>query len=465
MSNAKVLNYSATTTSSASIRQPTSLRSGGNSNNNNNMYSLRHGTFTSATIQTHPQQQHNMLKCTKTVIHAAESHTMASQNRVREIKRQLTASNNLSPLSSPQLIRSTRAKPTESSGWTSSTTKVKSSCSSGSNSVESIVPKYQIATNTSSSTSSSALSQKRSYLNQTSSTINKLSNKSMCLRNAATSDKSKKDSRSNNIDTLLSAKKTVSTATGKKFLVKPLYASSTSSISPTKSFSSKFPNGLPFESEFYHFRKNNARRSSVASDSTRSNNSSDEFNNNARLSSSPYQDEFRRNPSNDALYVDFTLKHFNNPFDSSEDDDNGKKLQLLQKHHHEISSASSSVKTKYLLSDKNYFCEFESVKSSAKTITSGSSVSSSQLIDDRTITGLAEIKSSSTQTKNVIFISKANFFPKCNQQELDNGNDDIATNEWVEDNVKTFKYLYFREHSFCINSSTSADNVWAIGEA
>lgn len=451
MSNAKVLNYSATTTSSASIRQPTSLRSGGN--NNSNMYSLRHGTFTSATIQTHPQQQHNMLKCTKTVIHAAESHTMASQNRVREIKRQLTASNNLSPLSSPQLIRSTRAKPTESSGWTS-TTKVKSSCSSGSNSVESIVPKYQIATNTS-STSSSALSQKRSYLNQTSSTINKLSNKSMCLRNAATSDKSKKDSRSNNIDTLLSAKKTVSTATGKKFLVKPLYASSTSSISPTKSFSSKFPNGLPFESEFYHFRKNNARRSSVASDSTRSNNSSDEFNNNARLSSSPYQDEFRRNPSNDALYVDFTLKHFNNPFDSSEDDDNSKKLQLLQKHHHEISSTSSSVKTKYLLSDKNYFCEFESVKSSAKTITSGStgsSASSSQLIDDRTITGLAEIKSSSTTTKNVIFISKANFFPKCNQQELDNGNDDIATNEWVEREItKLFKYLYIFSGTFFLH--------------
>lgn len=422
MSNTKVLNYSATS-SSASIRQST-LRSVGGGNGN--VYSMRHGTFTSATIQTHPQQQHNMMKCTnKTTMMHAESTTMASQNRVREIKRQLTASNNLSPLSSPQLIRSTRTKATESNGWTS-TAKVKSSCSSGSNSVESIVPKYQIATNT-----SSVLSQKRSYLNQTSSTINKLSNKSMCLRN--TSDKSKKDSRT--VDTL-TAKKTVSTATGKKFLVKPLYPSSTS-ISPTKSFSSKFPNGLPFESEFYHFRKN-ARRSSVASDSTRSNNSSDEFNNNTRLSSSPYQDEFRRNPSNDALYVDFTLKHFNNPFDSSDDD---KKLQK----HHEISSTSSSVKTKYLLSDKNYFCEFESVKSTAKTATSSSSsVSSSQLIDDRTITGLAEIKNATT--KNVIFISKANFFPKCNQQEQLNNNDDMAKNEWVKDNSRKIIFGTFFLH-------------------
>lgn len=411
MSNAKVLNYSATTSAQTTIRQPTLRSVGGNGNN---VYNVRHGTFTSS-IQTHQQQQHNMIKC-KTLIQDTTSMS-STQNRVREIKKQLTASNNLSPLSSPQLIRSTRTKATENSnGWASSCAKVKSSCSSGSNSVESIVPKYQIATNT-----SSALSQKRSYLNQTSSTINKLSNKSMCLRNAS-NDKSKKDSRNETLSTLI-AKKTVSTATGKKFLVKPLYPSSTS-ISPTKSFSAKFPKGLPFESEFYHFRKN-LRRSSVASDSTRSNNSSDEFNNNTRLSNSPYQDEFRRNPSNDALYVDFTLKHFNNHFDSSDDD------KKLQKHHHEIASASSSIKTKYLLSDKNYFCEFESVKNSAsllsKATTTSSSSNSSQLIEDRNITGLKETKTSTT--KQVVYISKANFYPKCNQQEKLNILDDMANNE------------------------------------
>lgn len=354
-------------------------------------YSLRHGTFTSG------QSQQSLMK-NKVMLTEA---TKTTQNRVREIKKQLNASNNLSPLSSPQLIRSTRTKVTESNGWTSSCVKVKSSCSSGSNSVESIVPKYQIATNT-----SSVLSQKRTYLNQTSSTVNKLSNKSMSLRNSA-ADKSKRDV---NYDSTHMGKKTVSTATGKKLLIKSSYPSSTST-SPTKSFSAKFPNGLPFENEFYHYRKNN-RRSSVASDSTRSNNSSDEFNNNQRLSNSPYQDEFRRNPSNDALYVDFTLKPFNNHFESTDGD---KKL----KSHHQIASASSTIKTKYLLSDKNYFCEFESVKSSSKSAISHS-------IEDRLLTGQTEEKSSTS--KRVVYISSASFFPKCNQQQTQSNND-TANNE------------------------------------
>lgn len=303
----------------------------------------------------------------------------ASQ-RVKEIKK-LNA-NNLSPLSSPQLIRSTRARVAECNAWNSSV-KVKSSCSSsgsGSNSVESIVPKYQVATN------ASVLSQqKRSYLNQTT-TVNKLTNKTMNMRN----DKIKNEMHKA-IENGSSKSKTVSAATAKK-LLKPTFPSS----SPTKSFSAKFPNGLPFENEFYHYRKN--RRSSIASDSTNSNNSSDEFTNHHRLSSSPYQDEFRRNPSNDALYVDFTLKSF----DSFADNDKSAKNIIKP-------SSDLTIKTKYILTDKNCFCEFETVKNgSAKLGNVQQQVDFSAPFTKRV-------------TKDpVVYVTSASIFPKCNrdQQQL-----------------------------------------------
>jgi hypothetical protein len=350
MSNAKVLNCST-------IRQPPTH------------YSLR---------------QSNQQSSIRGKMMLVETTSTAATSRVKEMKK-LNA-NNLSPLNSPQLIRSTRVA--ESNGWANSV-KVKSSCSSGSNSVESIVPKYQIATN------ASILSQKRSYLNQTS-TVNKLTNKTMNMRN----DKCKKEvSESIAIQKTImnggSVKKTVSTATAKK-LLKSTYPAA----SPTKSFSSKFPNGLPFENEFYHYRKNN-RRSSVASDSTTSNNSSDEFNH-QRLSNSPYQDEFRRNPSNDALYVDFTLKTFDN-FNTDDD----KKAKKVTK------ASALTTKTKYILTDKNCFCEFESVKSSASS--TNSSNSGQQQVDFITAT-------KSRANKDVVYVTSASIFPKCNRAETKNEN-------------------------------------------
>lgn len=372
MSNAKVVNCS-------SIRQQptttTTLRSD---------YNLRQSTV----------NQHNSIKG-KMMLVETTSTAATSTSRVKEIKK-LNA-NNLSPLNSPQLIRSTRARVAESNGWANSV-KVKSSCSSGSNSVESIVPKYQIATN------ASVLSQKRSYLNQTS-TVNKLTNKTMNMRN----DKSKKEvSESIAMQKAImnggSVKKTVSTAK------KPLHAAFPSS-SPTKSFSSKFPNGLPFENEFYHYRKNN-HRSSVASDSANSNNSSDEFNN-QRLSNSPYQDEFRRNPSNDALYVDFTLKSFDK-FDT-EDDKKIKKKVTKQ-------PPGLTTKTKYILTDKNCFCEFETVKSSGSS--TKSSNSDQQQVDFIT----AETAKSRVNKDAVVYVTSASIFPKCNRVEAKNENS-IAKNE------------------------------------
>lgn len=369
---------------------------------NTKVLSIRNPTLTTATgrsvgdynlRQTTLSQQQTSLKSKVMHIEAVEKATNAAQ-RVKEIKK--FNANNLSPLSSPQLIRSTRAKVAESNGWNSSI-KVKSSCSSGSNSVESIVPKYQVTT----TTNSSILSQKRSYLNQTS-TVNKLSNKTMSLRN----DKSKKEM----IESLSvhqriimnggTKKKTVTTATAKK-LLKSTFPSS--AASPTTSFSAKFPNGLPFENEFYHYRKN--RRSSIASDSTNSNNSSDEFthNHNQRLSNSPFQDEFRRNPSNDALYVDFTLKSFDN-FDS-EDDKTSKKLVAKP--------PALTTKTKYILTDKNCFCEFETVKSSDNS--PKSSVGQQQQVDFITATKRANKDA-------VVYVTSANIFPKCNSGQEKNEN-------------------------------------------
>lgn len=365
MSNTKVLNCSS------SIRQPTtttttSVRSVGD-------YNMRQTTV----------NQQNSIK--SKMMHIEAEKTSATQ-RVKDIKK-LNA-NNLSPLNSPQLIRSTRGKVVESNGWNSSI-KVKSSCSSGSNSVESIVPKYQIATN------SSVLSQKRSYLNQTS-TVNKLSNKTMSMRN----DKSKKEAINESLSMQKALeneslkKKTVSTATTAKKLLKPTFASSSS---PAKSFSAKFPNGLPFENEFYHYRKN--RRSSIASDSTTtSNNSSDEMNHHQRLSTSPYQDEFRRNPSNDALYVDFTLKSFDN-FDSDED----KRNKIVSK------TSAHSTKTKYILTDKNCFCAFETVKSSSE---SSPKSNGQKLVDFITAPSAKRVNKDS-----VVYVTSANIFPKCNRDQ------------------------------------------------
>lgn len=234
----------------------------------------------------------------------------------------------LLPLKSPQLIRA-KVYAQANSGWNSSIKVKSSSSSSGSNSVESIVPKYKVSMN-----SSSIASQKRIFLNQT------------------------------------STQKTVS----KK-------------MQDTKSFSSKFPNGLPFEAEFYHLK----RLSSVASDSN-SNVSSDEFASNHRSSKSPYANpEFERNPSNDALYVDFTLK----PFDTAIP---GETNKTDTKKHNEPPLSTRSIKTKYILTDENCFCEFETQRKNQ--------------------TGGASCKPSVNSKPNkdlVVYVTSAHIFPQCNR--------------------------------------------------
>lgn len=94
--------------------------------------------------------------------------------------------------------------------------------------------------------------------------MNKLTNKTMNMRNDKSNNRKEINeslSTSKAIENGGFNKKTVSTVTAKK-LLKSTFPSSSSS--PAKSFSAKFPNGLPFENEFYHYRKNN-HRSSIAS--------------------------------------------------------------------------------------------------------------------------------------------------------------------------------------------------------
>lgn len=356
MSNTKVLNCSSSMRNNATVGEYNMLQS------------------------TKILSQQNSVK-SRVMLAETTTATKKATQRINDVKKFNTS--NLSPLNSPQLIRSTRVRVAECNGWNSSI-KVKSSSSSGSNSVESIVPKYKIATNT-------TMSQKRSYLNQTSA-INKLTNKIMLLRN----DKSKKVifEKEKGIENGSSRKETVSST-----LAKNRPKSSFTTISPVKSFSAKFPHGLPFENEFYHYRKKN-HRSSVASDSTCSNNSSDEFTNHQRLSNSPYQDEFGRNPSNDALYVDFTLKSFDK-FGHSENEKNRGVIAT-------INQQSESQKSQYILTDKNCFCDFDSVMN-ADNFSKPSVIDQHQIDFMRMLPAAKRVSDDS-----VIYVTKANIFPKCN---------------------------------------------------
>lgn len=349
---------------------------------------------------------------------------------------------NLSPLRSPQLIRSTRV---ETNNWINSNKIIKSSSntvnangihskSPGSGtSVESIVPKYQPQLNQSCCTN--GVAQKRAYnLNKTS---NKLPNKIVNTRNGnlcngningstgttTTSTTTTMSMRSaingNQVKKTLLTNGTVSQQQQQKVILKSTASTSSntsSSSSSTKSFSSKFPNGLPFEDEFYHFRNNSNNnnnnnnntsnhlrcnnhhhnpnnknnRSSIASDTSFSNNSShsDESvgsSNTVRTSYSSYEDEFARKPSNEPLYVDFTLKSLD-------------KVKAAAVKSGGDKGGCIPTKTTYKLNNNDCFCEFESIES-----------------------GYGKFKINQQQNGNmdkedpVVYVAVASWVPKCNR--------------------------------------------------
>lgn len=102
--------------------------------------------------------------------------------------------------------------------------------------------------------------------------------------------------------------------------------SSSSTTTSTSSYSTKFPNGLPFEDEFYHKRRNSTSTKSEVSDYGSYEND-DDINDEDRQSLLPFEDEFaRQRPSSneESLYVDFSkpiASNRNNNADHDSDPD------------------------------------------------------------------------------------------------------------------------------------------------
>lgn len=84
------------------------------------------------------------------------------------------------------------------------------------------------------------------------------------------------------------------------------FKSNLSNSTSSSSYSTKFPNGLPFEDEFYHKRRNSTSTKSEVSDYGSIENDDDDSYEKDR-SLLPFEDEFsHRRPSSDTLYVDFS---------------------------------------------------------------------------------------------------------------------------------------------------------------
>lgn len=190
-----------------------------------------------------------------------------------------TNGNNLSPLRSPQLIRT--------KNWINSSTSTNNNkISSGSSSTcsdESIIPKYEQQTSSLTTSNYINTSQKRAYnfnkVTTTKKLLNSARNTAMVYEKVSTTtactahtNKININNNNNNnenhnhnvkflsrnceINKSFKSSKIVPNKFFKPTVPSNAYSQSSSSSSTTssKSFSSKFPNGLPFENEFYHYR-------------------------------------------------------------------------------------------------------------------------------------------------------------------------------------------------------------------
>lgn len=353
MSNTKVLNFSSSTTMSSS--KTGAFKS----------------SFDAAKLMKVPPHKLPSTATTKTTTTTTPrmSRRKACEN---SNKSSISAgANNFSPLRSPQLIR-TKNWINSTSTTSSNNNKVSSSGGSSTCSDESIIPKYE---------STTATSQKRAYnfnrVTTTRKVLNSARNTAMLFeqhqQQRVTSTTSSMISKANGDAKFLSreANKSFKMSSNVRVptkIFKPASSgcsSSSSSLSSmTKSFSSKYPNGLPFEDEFYHYRnskpmRNNRIASSVASDkssSSLSNNSNnDGHDNNNDLRSSPFFPARQSSPydDSDVMYVDFTMKS------------TVESLKSVTSKKTSIQPKLSAVKMTYYINDKsdNCFCEFESIKS------------------------------------------------------------------------------------------------------
>lgn len=356
MSNTKVLNFSSSTTMS-------------------NKYISKTGAFKSFDAVKPPHK----LTTTATVT--------PRMNRRKPCENSINKSN-LSPLRSPQLIRT--------KNWINSN-KI-SSGGSSTCSDESIIPKYDTSSN---------VSQKRAYNFSRVATTKKVLNSA---RNTAMVFEQQKVNETKFLSRTCEVNKSFkSTVNGKtkifKSAVPSCSSSSTSSLSSmTKStFSSKFPNGLPFEDEFYHnsvnYRRTNLNTSgrnnmriasSVASDKSSSSLSNNSQNNDGHDENEPYFCHPSSPYDSDVMYVDFTLKSTVDKLKQTT-----AAAVTAKKTTASLQPKLSAVKTTYYINDKNdnCFCEFESIKStngnfnkiidSSKQEQHGSEISFANALDKR----------------------------------------------------------------------------------
>lgn len=223
-----------------------------------------------------------------------------------------------SPLRSPQIIRSTRVDSNwNKRGVTKGSSMHSKSPGSSGTSVESIVPKYGNNSALLSTSASSALyngnstvsgPQKRAYNINSSKVSNKMINTRNQDRNTLINNNNNSISKNihhsinnginkHSTNGHITSNHSINNNNNHKISVK-------SKENNYTSYSSKYPNGLPFEDEFYHRRRKSL--SETSSNTISSSDSSDSRN-------FPFEDdEFSRKPSNEALYVDFTKSFHNN---------------------------------------------------------------------------------------------------------------------------------------------------------
>lgn len=305
--------------------------------------------------------------------HLANTHTIASKLKIES-----------SPLRSPQIIRSTRmSQGVNKLGSTGSVSSQptkgcslhsKSPGSSGT-SVESIVPKYgnnsallnrtnniyALVNNNNNNHSSSCGSQKRAYnINITSN--NKASNKMINTRSSGGSCTANKHHHS--INNTIATRTASTTTTPSNNMINHVHSqnqhannhhhtatmhlNNNNNIIGKKSkenftsYSSKYPNGLPFEEEFYHRRKKSLSETS-SSNTLSSSESSDlsGHHHNHNHHHFPFEDdEFTRKPSNEALYVDFTKPLFNHTNNNNSCNGNGNATQIELKQSKKCTSSA-----------------------------------------------------------------------------------------------------------------------------
>lgn len=371
---------------------------------------------------------------------------------------------NLSPLRSPQLIRSTRV---DTNNWInsgkmkSSSNTVHSKSPGSGTSVESIVPKYQQSLSNQ-SCYSNGVAQKRSYNlnnNNNSKVSNKLTNKIVNTRNlcngnvngtatlqqtrdviaattnggltARTSAIINGNHLKNNLNKNVMPMNGVA-SNNKPILKSTISASSngSSSSSSTKSFSSKFPNGLPFEDEFYHFRNNqnintnnmtsNGNHLNGATGLRTNNHHHTQKNNNKNNRSSIASDT---SFSNNSSHSDESVTSSNtvrSSYSSYEDEFARKPsseplyvdFTLKSKTTSKLSENGVTKTTYKLNNNDNCFCEFESIKNG----------------------GLYGDKYNNKLDKQdpVVYVAVASWVPKCNRLPYDDSDILEPTNENVE---------------------------------